>query len=214
MSDLLFAKTASIFEVRKNITMYEGDEIFHDYYINAGAQDGVKAGMKITVQRSIPFRDTGSGQISEDLMVDVAVVEILHVQKTFSVARRLKVTDAKKAPILDYNNLMLGDRIDLSQLGNQKNANSEGANNSGLLSQQLPSQEPASASSYGVSAFQDPNLVIPVVQPIEDKMAFAAPKEELKVKSDSKEKPTLPSETQKQPSLETNTEFSGPIKSI
>ncbi len=222
-SSFAFAKNASVFEVRKNIPMFEGDEIFHDYYINAGAEDGLKVGMKITLSRSIPFRDTGSGHISEDLVVPVANVEIIHVQQSFSVARRLKVNTAKNQPIVDYNNVMLGDKIDLTALNNKAGS----GNKSELENGPAESSKKSEVATANKLEFKnadlkmeaqtsapsmDPNLYLPESKDKTETFDFASD-EKLKVRPKVENNgPDLEfsrSPDEKQESLEFNPELGG-----
>jgi len=107
----IFAQEASVFEVRKNLPLAEGQEVFHDYYVSAGSNDGFKEKMLVTVKRNMPFKDTNLSKVEEDLIVDIATLELIHVQKTFSVAR---LKEIKKSLALEYNTVMIGDRIPLN----------------------------------------------------------------------------------------------------
>lgn len=106
------AKEAVVFDVRKTLQMSEDQVVYHDYYISAGKQDGLKNKMVLTVTRKDPFKDTNLSKIEEDLVVDVAEVELIHVQTTFSIARFKKRLGG---PVLEFDSVMIGDRIDLGK---------------------------------------------------------------------------------------------------
>jgi hypothetical protein len=106
----LHAKEAVVFDVRKTLQMNEAQTVYHDYYISAGKKDGLKNKMVLTVTRKDPFKDTNLSKIEEDLVVDVAELELLHVQTTFSIARMKK---RLSGPVLEFDTVMIGDRIDL-----------------------------------------------------------------------------------------------------
>ncbi len=106
----LHAKEAVVFDVRKTLQMNENQAVFHDYYVNAGKKDGLKDKMVITVTRKDPFKDTNLSKIEEDLVVDVAELELVHVQATFSIAR---IKKRLVGPVLEFDTVMIGDRINL-----------------------------------------------------------------------------------------------------
>ncbi|MFK8138307.1 MAG: hypothetical protein AB8E15_08110 [Bdellovibrionales bacterium] len=103
----------SVFFIKKNIKMSNSEPVRHDFYLNAGANNGLKAGMVITVTRKVPFQDAVVLNISEELSVPVAELELIHVQGGLSVARLSKSLVSEGTPILDYSNVMIGDTINL-----------------------------------------------------------------------------------------------------
>jgi hypothetical protein len=111
-SQITFAKEATVFEVRKNVKLDDSEPTVHDYYINAGKQDGLKEGMAVTVTRKDPFKDNSLSKIDENLVVNVAELDLVHVQATFSVGRIRKVNDTKNAPVLEFQAIMIGDKVD------------------------------------------------------------------------------------------------------
>ena len=111
-AQISFAKEATVFEVRKNVKLDDNEPTVHDFYLNAGKQDGLKQGMVVTVTRKDPFKDNSLSKIDENLVVDVAELELLHVQSTFSVGRIRTVSNTKNAPILEFQAIMIGDKVD------------------------------------------------------------------------------------------------------
>ncbi len=108
------SKEVHIFDIRKNLQMKNDDPVYHDYYINAGALDGLKPNVILTVVRRVPVHDTYSNESQDDLIVPVGRIKLLHVQKNISLGRRLEVKSQGLGPVLDYQAIMLGDRIPLS----------------------------------------------------------------------------------------------------
>tara|TARA_B100001248_G_C27394880_1_gene464848 strand:- start:1852 stop:2379 length:528 start_codon:yes stop_codon:yes gene_type:complete len=134
---LFWGQEASVFEVRKTLPMSEGEKIYHDYYISAGASDGLKKGMLVTVKRNMPFKDTNLSKVEEDLVVDVAVLELIHVQRTFSVAR---LKEMKKNLVLEFHTVMIGDRIPLSSARMPSSATKKTAEKKAVTTKKVAAQ--------------------------------------------------------------------------
>ncbi len=111
---LVYAKEVSVFEVRKNLQLKNDQATFKDYYINAGTLDGLQKGMLVNVYRDLPFKDESLSKTTENLKLDVATVKIIHAQQSFSVVRVHKNLLTEAAPVLEFQVIMLGDRVDLA----------------------------------------------------------------------------------------------------
>jgi len=108
-----FGKDFHVIEVRKNLQLKEGDPILHDYYLNAGSQQGLKVGMVVKIIRKIPVHDQYQNQAQDDLILPVAKLKIIHTEPNISVARVQAYVAGDRTPILDYRSVMMGDRIDI-----------------------------------------------------------------------------------------------------
>ena len=106
----------AIFEVRQNLSMGDGEKVYKDYYINSGVEKGLRSGMVVTVRRRINLYDPFQNGSPGDLLVDVGRLKIIHVQQGLSVARLYDLFDRADRPNLDYNFMMIGDRIDLKSM--------------------------------------------------------------------------------------------------
>lgn len=107
-----FADT-SVFLVKKSLKMENEAQPKHDYYINAGAKDGLKRGMVIKLFRRVPFQDTTMVKINEQLEIPIVELKLIHVQNSLAVGRVHKYLLGDNSPILDYSGVMLGDRVNL-----------------------------------------------------------------------------------------------------
>ena len=110
---------ATVFDVRRSLAMEPGEKVFHDYYINAGSADGVKAGTYVTVVREIPVHDPVQNKQQGTLSVRVAYLQILHVEKNLAVARLAGELSNASRPVLEYEALMIGDKVDLKSQTSQ-----------------------------------------------------------------------------------------------
>lgn len=105
-------RDVQVFEVRRNLQMKEDEPVQHDYYINAGADEGLKPGMTLQVFRRLPVHDSFGRASNEDMVVSIATLKLIHVQRAVSIGRKL--ADRQGAvPVLDFGNVMSGDRVDL-----------------------------------------------------------------------------------------------------
>ena len=108
---------ASIFFVKKSLMMENEQIPVHDYYLNAGKKDGLKAGMLVRVARRIPFQDTAMVKINEQLEIELVELKLIHVQDQLSVGRLYRSLLDENSPVLDYQSVMIGDRV---QLGSRR----------------------------------------------------------------------------------------------
>lgn len=121
-------KNYQIFDVRRNLAMNAKDAITRDYYVNAGTQDGLKAGMVLSVYRRDPIFDAYD-DIRDDLYAPVGQIKLIHVQRTLSIARLVGVSKSSNSPIIDFRAVMIGDRIDLKSATMGEGGGAEGLEN-------------------------------------------------------------------------------------
>lgn len=155
-----FSKEAYIFDVRKSLPLKPKEPVYHDYYINAGTESGLQKGMIVSVTRRVPVHDTYTQETQDDLIVTVAKIKLLFVQKKMSVGRKVQLADFKDTPVVEFQGLMVGDRIDIKSAAM--------ADDTGTA-QGAPTSQPASANSAPVEETAGAALagaVNPKVEPI------------------------------------------------
>ena len=101
-----------IFDVRISLPLEPEDEAYHDFYINAGPEAGLKKGMFVTVVRLVPVHDPIQNKQQATLTVDVARLQVIHVERNITVARLDSEFTDEDRPTLEYESVMIGDRID------------------------------------------------------------------------------------------------------
>lgn len=106
----------NIFDVRNTLALSDDEPTYKDYYLNAGSERGLKAGMVITVTRSQALYDSYQNKSPGELRVEVGQVKLIHVQKGISVARDYADVSRVSHPILDYDFVMIGDELDLETI--------------------------------------------------------------------------------------------------
>lgn len=107
---------AVVIEVRKNTSLSKKDKIYKNFFINGGENFGLKPGLHVDVMRRLPVHDPLKNASIGDFRVKVGTVEIIHSEDKISVARLVSYDSMEKRPLLDYEAIMVGDRLDLASL--------------------------------------------------------------------------------------------------
>ncbi len=106
----------TVFDVRKPIAMSKTEQTEKDFYINAGAESGIKKGNVVTVVRRMSLYDAYQNKSPGDLVVPIGKLRIIHVQKGMSVGRLYSLIDRENIPVVEFDGIMIGDRLDLGTL--------------------------------------------------------------------------------------------------
>jgi hypothetical protein len=144
-----------IFDMRKNLPLEPTEPVFHDFYINAGPEAGFKKGMYATVVRQVPIHDPVQNKQQAMLNVEVARIKIVHVQKNLTVARVHSILGDDERPTLEFESIMIGDRIDPTTLSMEEPGKKSPAKRSALLMQDsTPTvlSQPVAPMNQGVAA--------------------------------------------------------------
>jgi len=121
------AEEAVVIEVRKNVQMSKNDKVYKNYFINGGTLLGLKKGSMVDVLRRVPVHDPLKNTAIGDLHIKVAKLEIIHADPKISVARLVSVESPENRPLLEYEAVMVGDRLDLGTIQGAKVAAAEAA---------------------------------------------------------------------------------------
>lgn len=116
------AKDVYIFDARRPLSLVPGETKPKDFYINAGSESGLKSNVVVTVSRRQSLYDPYQNKSAGDILVPVAEIRILFSQNGLSVARLEKVFDRGGLPGLDFDGVMIGDRLDLDTARSSKSA--------------------------------------------------------------------------------------------
>ena len=107
---------AVVIEVRKNTSLSKKEKVFKNFFINGGMNLGLKAGSHVDVMRRLPVHDPIKNASIGDLRVKVGTLEIIHSEDKLSVAKLVTYESMEKRPLLDYEAVMVGDRLDLGSM--------------------------------------------------------------------------------------------------
>jgi len=101
-----------IFDVRINLPLDPEEQTYHDFYFNAGVELGFKKGMFVTVVRPVPVHDPIQNKQQGTLHIAVARLQVIHVERNLTVARLVHEFTDEDRPVLEFESVMIGDRID------------------------------------------------------------------------------------------------------
>lgn len=105
-----------IFDVRRTLPLEPDEPVFHDFYINAGPEAGFKKGQYITAVRPVTIQDPVLNKQQAILDVTVGYLLVIQVQRGITVARLFGELLDEERPALEYESIMIGDRIDLESI--------------------------------------------------------------------------------------------------
>lgn len=103
-----------IFDVRRSLPLDPDEPVFHDFYINAGPEAGFRKGVYVSVVRQIPVHDPVQNKQQATLNVTVGRLQIIHVERGIAVGRLHSELGDDERPTLEFEAVMVGDRVDLS----------------------------------------------------------------------------------------------------
>ncbi len=109
-------KEAVVIEVRKNIALSKNDKVYKNFFINGGGKLGLTKGTVVDVLRRLPMHDPIKNISVGDLRVKVGELEIVQGDEYLSVAKLVSSENPENRAVLDYDAVMVGDRLDLSSL--------------------------------------------------------------------------------------------------
>ena len=107
------AEEMSVVDARRNIPLADNDPVFHDFYINAGSNNGLKNNLVVNVFRKFSIKDSSGVQNFGDAIVPVGQLKIIFVANKISIARLYKKTDQQYNPMLEQSGVMIGDHIEI-----------------------------------------------------------------------------------------------------
>jgi hypothetical protein len=105
-----------IFDVRRSLPLEPTEPVYHDFYINAGPEAGFKKGQYMVVVRYVPVHDPIQNKQQGELPINVARLQVIQVSPTITVARLVSEFTDEERPTLEYESIMIGDRIDPQSL--------------------------------------------------------------------------------------------------
>jgi len=105
-----------IFEVRRSLPLEPNEPVYHDFYINAGPEAGFKKGQYMVVVRYVPVHDPIQNKQQGELPINVARLQVIQVSPAITVARLISEFTDEERPTLEFESIMIGDRIDPQSL--------------------------------------------------------------------------------------------------
>lgn len=107
------ANDITVIDVRRNITLADNDNIYKDFYLNAGPSSGLKKNLVVTAVRKLNIRDASGANAVGEISVPVGQLKVIAVYDKVAVAREYTLLSRDELPMLEQIGIMNGDRIDL-----------------------------------------------------------------------------------------------------
>lgn len=107
---------AVVIEVRKKVKLHKTEKVYPDYFINGGTKLGLQSGAVVSVVRRVPVHDPFLNSSIGDFRIKVADVEIIHSDGEKAIARLVNIDRRAERPMVKYDSIMVGDRLDLATI--------------------------------------------------------------------------------------------------
>lgn len=107
---------AVVIEVRKKLKLHDTERVYADYFIRGGKKLGLAKGVLVSVMRRIPVHDPFENASVGDFQVKVADIEIIEADSNKSIGRLVEIDRRAARPMLTYDAVMIGDRLDLDSM--------------------------------------------------------------------------------------------------
>jgi hypothetical protein len=103
----------TIIDVRRSLPLDPTETVYHDFYLNAGSEAGLKKGMYLPVIRQTQVQDPALNKQQAVLTVTVGYLIVIQVEKGLTVARMFAELSDEERPALEYESIMIGDRVEV-----------------------------------------------------------------------------------------------------
>ena len=121
------ADEAVVIEVRKKVKLHKTEKVYNDYFISGGTKMGIDKGSVISVVRRVPVHDPFQNSAIGDFRIKVADLEIIHADSDKSIGRLVAIDRRAERPMLKFDSVMIGDRLDLQTLRSKPSVQEETA---------------------------------------------------------------------------------------
>ena len=110
------SEDAVVIEVRKKVKLHDTERTYADYFIRGGTKLGLSPGVLVSVLRRVPVHDPLQNASVGDFQVKVADIEIIQADEKKSIGRLIEIDRRAARPMLAFDAIMIGDRLDLSTM--------------------------------------------------------------------------------------------------
>lgn len=105
----------TVTSVIREFPMKAGETAYRDFYVNAGTNNGLRAGVYLDAVRKMPVYDNLNSKLSGDTGVKIARLRVIHVSRDMAVARLVKLYEKESTPLIGFDTVMIGDLIEVSE---------------------------------------------------------------------------------------------------
>jgi len=94
----------------ESTTIEDSAKPVKDFYVNAGSEDGLSNSMILDVYREKQILDKTGGN-DFNISIHVGQVKVFKLYKNLTITRLHSLATSKKAPVLEYRTVMIGDNV-------------------------------------------------------------------------------------------------------
>jgi hypothetical protein len=110
-----FARDYIIYSIAQDIPMGFDDEITKkNYYINMGADQGLRSGNLVDVFRIVSMNDPYESKKRYDYQFKIGELKVIHSEGSSSIAVLNQMSTDEQSPMLEIRNFMVGDRVNVN----------------------------------------------------------------------------------------------------
>lgn len=113
-ASMSFAKDYIIFSISQDLPMGDSEnKPKKNFYINMGAQQGIKEGSLLDVYRIISRLDPYENKKRYNYKVKIGEVKVLHAEENSSIAMLHELRMDEDHPLFEIGNFMIGDHVNV-----------------------------------------------------------------------------------------------------
>jgi hypothetical protein len=154
-----------IFDVRRSLPMEPDEPTYHDFYISAGVEAGIKKGQFLPVARQMPVHDPIANKQQAIITILVGKLQVIHVERNIAVARLVNELRDDERPTLEFEAVMIGDRVDVKRATMEAPKENEGRRRAAkrkTAALVVPEAADASEVKGGVKSAPNSSMVAPL----------------------------------------------------
>ena len=105
----------NIYSIYRPIDLgFPGENTPRDYFVNMGANQGVKPGAKLRVLRKAATYDVANQKAFKDMIFPIALLKVIHVESNAAIARLAEYAPVEATPAFSPRAVMVGDLVELN----------------------------------------------------------------------------------------------------
>jgi hypothetical protein len=101
--------------IRTDFAMSDSDPRYRDVYVTMGLNQGIKKGSVLDAYRNLATFDDLNHRVGKNISFKIAKLKIIHADDEVSVARVVSVEAPDVTPTGTYQNVMVGDKVELGR---------------------------------------------------------------------------------------------------
>lgn len=114
-ASMSFSKDYVIYSIAQEFPMgVPGEVLKKNFYVNMGANQGIKEGTTLDVFRMISVLDPYESKKRYNHKIKIAELSILHAEESSSIGVLKKTMDSPEDPMFEIGKLMIGDHVNVS----------------------------------------------------------------------------------------------------